>query len=146
MTRDSVAPPPFDTAFREQLATLFRWRRDVRHFRSDPLPADMLDALLETASLAPSVGLSQPWHFVTVDDPLRRAQVRACFAEANRDALAAQTPDRAERYARLKLAGLGSPITGKAGVGVEESTFTRTRLDMVTVAPLLLYACMNRVF
>lgn len=105
MTAD-LAPPLFDAAFRTELAALFRWRRDVRHFRGAPVPEALLEDVLEAASLAPSVGLSQPWHFVTVDDPARRAQVRASFATANHDALAAQAPDRAESYARLKLAGL----------------------------------------
>ena len=41
-----------------------------------------------------------------VDAPERRAAIRRNFAECNAAALAAQTPDRAARYARLKLAGL----------------------------------------
>ena len=59
----------FDDTFRRQLDALLRWRRDVRRFRRDPLPDGTLDRLLATACLAPSVGLSQPWRFVTVDDP-----------------------------------------------------------------------------
>ncbi len=100
------AAPAFDTEFRARLLTLFRWRRDVRHFRADPVPAAMLDALLEVASLAPSVGLSQPWRFVTVDDPTRRAAIRASFVSCNAEALAGQSADHAALYARLKLAGL----------------------------------------
>jgi 5,6-dimethylbenzimidazole synthase len=101
-----MPPPVFDAAFRARLHELFAWRRDVRHFRSDPLPAGAIDRLIETACLAPSVGLSQPWRFVLVDDPGRRAAIRADFAECNAAALAAQAPERAARYARLKLAGL----------------------------------------
>lgn len=124
--------PAFDQAFTAQLATLFQWRRDVRHFRPEPVPAVVLEWLLEMANLAPSVGLSQPWRFVTVDDPVRRAAVRAnfeaCNAAAllemcnavvllemcnavalsemcNADALSHQDAGRAARYARLKLAG-----------------------------------------
>jgi 5,6-dimethylbenzimidazole synthase len=82
------------------------WRRDVRRFRQDPLPGDVIPRLLDLAMLAPSVGLSQPWRFVTVDDPQRRALVRRNFARCNAEALAAQTSDRAALYARLKLAGL----------------------------------------
>lgn len=98
--------PYFDAAFQADLLTLFRWRRDVRRFRSDPVSPALLGRLIETACLAPSVGLSQPWRFVTVDDPARRARVRANFLAANARALAAQTADRAALYARLKLAGL----------------------------------------
>ena len=98
--------PEFDPAFRDQLQALFRWRRDVRRFRRDPLPSDVLPRLVETARLAPSVGLSEPWRFVTVDDPARRAAVKASFQHCNAEALAGQAPEREALYARLKLAGL----------------------------------------
>jgi 5,6-dimethylbenzimidazole synthase len=98
--------PDFDDAFRARLLDLFRWRRDVRHFRRDPVPPAQLARLLETACLAPSVGLSEPWRFVLVDDPARRAAIRANFEEANTEALTAQSGDQAALYARLKLAGL----------------------------------------
>ena len=99
--------PVFDDAFRALLLDLFRWRRDVRRFRSEPVPAGLLDRLLDIASLAPSVGLSEPWRVVTVDDPARRAAVRASFEACNAQALAAQTlASQAAAYARLKLAGL----------------------------------------
>ena len=98
--------PAFDESFRELLRTLLVWRRDVRRFRHDPLPADTVERLVALAALAPSVGLSQPWRFVLVEDAMRRAAVRADFVAANAAALAAQAPDRRARYARLKLAGL----------------------------------------
>ncbi|MGU3390079.1 5,6-dimethylbenzimidazole synthase [Sphingomonas sp. M1A8_2b] len=96
----------FDAAFQAELDTLFRWRRDVRHFRRDALPAGLLDRLLATADAAPSVGLSQPWRFVTVDDPARRDAVRADFEACNAAALTTQDGAKAATYARLKLAGL----------------------------------------
>ncbi len=98
--------PVFDASFGARLAELIRWRRDVRHFRADPVAAEQLDRLLALASLAPSVGLSQPWRFVTVDEPARRAAVRANFQRCNAAALAGQAADRSALYARLKLAGL----------------------------------------
>ncbi len=99
-------PPAFDDAFCEQLRALLAWRRDVRRFRADPLQARTVERLIGLAALAPSVGLSQPWRFVIVGDPARRAAVRAEFIAANAAALAAQAPERAARYAKLKLAGL----------------------------------------
>lgn len=101
-----ASPPSFDDRFRAQLLDLFKWRRDVRRFRADPVPPAVLDDLLEAACLAPSVGLSQPWRFVIVESPERRAVVRASFAACNARALAVQDHDRAACYARLKLAGL----------------------------------------
>ncbi len=66
---------------------------------------DQLHRLLDMANLAPSVGLSQPWRFVIVNDPVRRAAVRANFAACNASALASQDAERSTCYARLKLAG-----------------------------------------
>lgn len=96
----------FDEAFGARLRDLLIWRRDVRRFRRDRLPAGTLEDLIELACLAPSVGLSQPWRFVVVDDETVRAGVRQAFARCNAEALAAQSPTRSSLYARLKLAGL----------------------------------------
>ena len=98
--------PVFDNAFRLRLLELFRWRRDVRRFRATPVASEVLDGLLEVACLAPSVGLSQPWRFVTVDSTARRAAVRVNFENCNAQCLASQAPERAASYARLKLSGL----------------------------------------
>lgn len=98
--------PDFDDAFRTRLVELLTWRRDVRRFRPDLLPEGVIERLLEIAALAPSVGLSEPWRFVLVEDAARRAAVRANFEQANAAALAAYDGAEAERYARLKLAGL----------------------------------------
>ena len=96
----------FDEGFRARLRELLVWRRDVRRFRSEPLPAGTLERLIETACLAPSVGLSQPWRFIIVDDPARRRAVLEDFKSCNADALRAYADDRAARYVALKLAGI----------------------------------------
>jgi 5,6-dimethylbenzimidazole synthase len=70
------------------------------------LPEGALERLLEVASLAPSVGLSQPWRFVLVADPMRRAAIRASFARENALAAQAQAGERVALYARLKLEGM----------------------------------------
>jgi 5,6-dimethylbenzimidazole synthase len=99
-------PPIFDEPFRARLRELFEWRRDVRRFRRAPLAPGRLERLIEIACLSPSVGLSQPWRFVVVDDQDRRRGVRANFAASNAAALAGYSGEQALRYARLKLAGL----------------------------------------
>ncbi len=98
--------PAFGPAARSDLMDLLAWRRDVRRFDSTPLPAGALERLVEAACLAPSVGLSEPWRFVVVDDPARRRAVRANFTAANAAALTTQDETRQALYARLKLAGL----------------------------------------
>jgi 5,6-dimethylbenzimidazole synthase len=107
MTEATVCRPPrFDAAFRRQLEELFRWRRDVRRFRTDRLEDVLIDRLIELALLAPSVGNSQPWRFVKVEDPDRRSLIRRSFEACNHEALLAYDGERAAVYARLKLSGL----------------------------------------
>ncbi|WP_315834940.1 5,6-dimethylbenzimidazole synthase [Bradyrhizobium prioriisuperbiae] len=96
----------FGDTFRDQLLDLLVWRRDVRRFKRDPLPDGMLERLVRLACLAPSVGLSEPWRFVQVEDPARRHAIRASFEHCNAAALQSQSEDRVALYARLKLAGL----------------------------------------
>jgi 5,6-dimethylbenzimidazole synthase len=96
----------FDDVFRARLRELLIWRRDVRRFRSEPLATGTLERLIETACLAPSVGLSQPWRFVIVDDPARRRAVLEEFKSCNAQALQSYAGDLAARYVELKLAGI----------------------------------------
>ena len=51
-------------------------RRAVRHFKPDPLPAGILEELLDLANRAPSGFNLQPWHFVVVTEPARRAALQ----------------------------------------------------------------------
>ena len=99
--------PVFDQVFGERLEELLRWRRDVRHFRPDPVPeADVL-RLLRLACLSPSVGNSQPWRFVRVRSPdLRRRLAEHVDAEVARPAARYASDERRDHYLSLKLHGI----------------------------------------
>ena len=98
--------PRFDEQFVSRFAELIRWRRDVRRFRRDPVSPELLKTIIDFSALSPSVGYSQPWRFICVRRPDLRLAVRANFLACNKDALADYSGERAELYARLKLAGL----------------------------------------
>jgi len=134
----------FDRAFRGRLRDLLAWRRDVRRFRRDPLPRGALEALIELACLAPSVGLSQPWRFVIVEDAAVRAAIRDNFAACNAEALAAQQPQRAGLYARLKLAGLEEAPTHFA-VFADRSTEQGHGLGRRTMPEMIEYSAVTAV-
>lgn len=106
MSGPDRVPPRFDADFAAQFATLLAWRRDVRRFRRDALPAGLVEELLALAERAPSVGYSQPWRWVRVHDEAQREAVRASFSRCNAAALADYEGERAKLYAGLKLAGL----------------------------------------
>jgi 5,6-dimethylbenzimidazole synthase len=141
---DTQRPSDFDDAFRARLRDLLVWRRDVRCFRRDPLPAGTLERLIHLACLAPSVGLSQPWRFVVVDDPVRRAAVRDNFERCNADALAAQSSERAAAYARLKLAGLDDAPCQLA-VFADRSTAQGHGLGRHTMPEMIEYSAVTAV-
>jgi 5,6-dimethylbenzimidazole synthase len=125
----------FDEAFRRQLRELFVWRRDVRRFRRDLLPEGTLERLIEVVCLSPSVGLSQPWRFVIVEDETRRRAVIENFKTCNAQALQSYSGERATHYAKLKLAGLEeAPVhlavfadkTSETGHGLGRMTMPET--------------------
>ena len=83
-----------------------RWRRDVRRFRQDPVEAAVLDRCLCAFTLAPSVGLSEPWRVIDVTSAAARAAAIANFKAANAQALAGYCDAKANLYASLKLSGM----------------------------------------
>ena len=46
-----------------------RRRRTIREYKSDPIPEDVLEKILQAGRWSPSSSNSQPWHFVVVQDP-----------------------------------------------------------------------------
>ncbi len=135
----------FSAAFADELDALLRWRRDVRHFRRDPLPDGLLESLLERAALAPSVGYAQPWRFVRVDSAERRAAVIASFERANAAALSSYEGEDAHRYAQLKLAGLhDAPV--HLAVFCDEATKAGKGLGRATMPEMLDYSAVMAVF
>lgn len=136
--------PHFDAAFRETLADLLTWRRDVRHFLDDSLAEEDVMALLELAQRAPSVGNSQPWRFVRVRSP----HLRTALAD-HADAQGAQAVDhiadagRHAAYRAIKLHGLREAPEiiavfcdegTKAGAGLGAATMPQTRAYSVVLA------------
>jgi 5,6-dimethylbenzimidazole synthase len=133
------ADPHFDQQFRARLTDLLIWRRDVRRFRTDPLPPGLVDELVALACLAPSVGFSQPWRWVTVDDPDRRRAIIENFRQANQEALAEYDGARRALYARLKLAGLvEAPV--HLAVFVDPATDVGEGLGRRTMPEMLPYS------
>ena len=147
MTTIKCAPPghlPFDATFRATFRDLVLWRRDVRRFRSDPVPEKLLDDLIELASHAPSVGLSQPWRFVKVKSLQRRRLVWESFAAANARALEGYDGSRRATYAGLKLAGLKeAPI--HLAIFADESTVAGGGLGRQTMPETLRYSVVAAV-
>ena len=135
----------FGPEIRDGLDQLFRWRRDVRHFQGTPVPPGLINDLLAQADTAPSVGLSQPWRWIRVVDPNRRARVTGNFQAANAEALAACADDRRQVYAKLKLSGLEDAPEHLA-VFCDEATTRGGGLGTRTMPETRRYSCVCAIF
>ena len=96
----------FEAEARDALYRVIAARRDVRNYRPDPIPDEVIWRLLEAAHQAPSVGFMQPWNFLLIRDESLRKQVHANYVEVNRRAAAAYEADANLRYRSLKLQGI----------------------------------------
>ena len=139
-----MQPPKFSEDFRRQFRDLLTWRRDVRRFARRPIDPVIVGELLDLANLAPSVGNSQPWRFVLVDDAGRRARIREIFERCNDAARTGYTGARAELYGRLKLAGL-QDAPAHVAVFVDETTAVGHGLGRRTMPETLHYSAVAAV-
>lgn len=81
-------------------------RRDIRRYRPEPVPADVLRRILDAAHHAGSVGYMQPWNFVVIRDMDLRGEVKAIFERENARAAENYSGDRRALYLSLKLEGI----------------------------------------
>jgi 5,6-dimethylbenzimidazole synthase len=140
----TVHEPEFGETFRQQFEELLKWRRDVRSFRSDPVDARLLEHLIGLASLAPSVGYSQPWRFVLVESAACRESIRANFERCNREAMDSYLGEKAKLYASLKLAGLAdAPI--HLAIFLTQNTDHGSGLGRITMPETLEYSAVLAV-
>jgi len=54
-----------------------RTRRSIRKYRTDPVPRELIETVIDAGRLAATGGNRQPWEFVVVTDPARRAELAA---------------------------------------------------------------------
>ncbi|WP_306046848.1 5,6-dimethylbenzimidazole synthase [Nioella sp. MMSF_3534] len=132
----------FSRGFQDDLTDLMRWRRDVRRFRPDPVDEALLAEALGAFSLAPSVGLSEPWRLVRVDSAEKRALAVENFEAANAQALAGYSGDKAERYAGLKLSGMREAPVQLAAFS-DEATTKGAGLGRQTMPEMLRYSVVS---
>ncbi len=85
-------------------------RRSVRSYKSDPIPDDILQQLLEVLRAAPSAANKQPWKFIVVtDENLRKQLVNDCRGQK----FLGQAP--------VVIVGCGIPGQAYIGIGGDSS-------------------------
>jgi iodotyrosine deiodinase len=60
-------------------------RRSVRSFSSEPVPRDLIERAILTASTSPSGANRQPWRFVAVDEPGLKRRIRQAAEKEERE-------------------------------------------------------------
>lgn len=112
---DRAADPAgwaFPGEVRAALGDVIAARRDIRRFRPDPVPQDVLTAVLEAGHRAPSVGHSQPWRFIVVTAAQTRDRAAAMADRERLAQAAALDPERARRLLDLQLEGIREAPAG----------------------------------
>jgi nitroreductase len=103
-----------------QFDDVVRGRRSVRAFRSDPVPAELVRELLQTACLAPSGTNIQPWRVHVVTGETRRRLEEDVLAHRktgpdDNKAEFPRSPKRKEPYIS-RMRALGKDMYGRIGI------------------------------
>lgn len=104
-----VQPVQTDGFTAEEQRGLYRAiysRRDIRTFKSDPIPPEVLARIIRAAHHGPSVGFMQPWDFIIVRDMDVRQRVKVLFNRERQAASSFFDEPRRSHYLSLKLEGI----------------------------------------
>jgi nitroreductase len=76
----------------EDFLELVKTRRSIRHYKSDPVPDEDIEKIIEAARWAPSGFNSQLWEFVVVKDPELKGQIAEVVGTAFSDIVKSMSP------------------------------------------------------
>jgi len=74
----SVISPEFETFMK-----VIRGRRSIRKYKDQPIPIEMIDAMLEAARQAPTGENYQPWEFLVITDKKKITEIGLIGAQAS---------------------------------------------------------------
>lgn len=103
----ATAAEEFSSVEQDAIHRLILARRDIRHFRPDPISEGAIGRFLEAAHAAPSVGLMQPWNFILIDSLDIRRKIKTSFETVNsKERSKLESDARSGLYNSLKLEGI----------------------------------------
>ena len=89
--------PRYSSAERKQRGEAFcrsmSQRRSVRDFSGAPVPRELIEVAIATASTAPSGAHRQPWQFVAVSDRATKREIRLAAEEEERQSYEGRMPE-----------------------------------------------------
>ncbi|SFB51495.1 nitroreductase family protein [Algoriphagus aquimarinus] len=78
----------------EQFYQVMDQRRTVREFDKRPVPLEVLEKIILTASTAPSGAHKQPWTFCLISDPTIKKKIREAAEEEEKISYSTRMPDQ----------------------------------------------------
>lgn len=131
----------------QKLLEIMKARRDVRgnRFIDKKVEDEKLSLILEAALLAPSVGYSQPWKFIVIEDAQTKDAILQNFNGENEKAK--ELFASRELYQKLKLEGIKeAPINiGIGWVSILDEEKVLQTLEAPKNAKLIAYLCVGYV-
>ncbi len=91
-TRDTYEPEEMI----ERSSTYFHWlntRRTVRDYADKPVPKEVIENIIKSASTAPSGAHKQPWTFCVVSNPALKKEIRIAAEEEEKESYARRMSD-----------------------------------------------------
>lgn len=98
----------FSQQDQDLLKEIMMSRRDIRgnSFLREEIPVREMQEILQAGLLAPSVGYSQPWHFVWIRDADKRQSLYNAYKRSSQKASQAFSAEKKRQYDALKLEGI----------------------------------------
>ncbi len=76
----------------QALLAKMQTRRSCREFSDKPVSRELIESLIAVAHSAPSGANRQPWHFVAVDDPAIKKEIRIAAEKEERESYTNRMP------------------------------------------------------
>lgn len=95
----------------DDLLMLAKKRRNIRRFKPDPVPDELVEKILETARWAMSGANGQPWEFILVKNP----ETRNKLLEAQLKTRWAHYEIELSRIPEMRFPGMAVPPSGLPG-------------------------------
>ena len=105
-TESLCAPAAFPVEERRGVYRAIYARRDIRNFRTGPIPDTVLARIIQAAHQGPSVGFMQPWDFMLIRNLDVRGQIKELFERERQAAACFYDEPRRSEYLSLKLEGI----------------------------------------
>ncbi|MFT3866943.1 MAG: nitroreductase family protein [Nibricoccus sp.] len=101
--RGNAAEPTMPAA--TDIWEIFRARRSVRKFKSDPVPEADIRKILDAARLAATSGNQQPWKFLVIRDPAKIEAMRAATVERSLNQASGTIDEKKKQMVEQRVSG-----------------------------------------